>query len=625
MTISLYRRYRPRTFDEVAGQDMAVDVLKKALQRNQVGHAYLFSGPRGCGKTSLARLLAKALNCENLKDGYEPCGECGSCTSITAGESLDVVEIDGASNNGVEEIRELKSHVSLSPFSSKWKVYIIDEVHMLSISAFNALLKTLEEPPSFVAFILATTEPSKVPVTIRSRCQHIPFRRITPRDIRARLVDVAERENVPWEEDAVREIARQADGALRDALSMMEQALSLGGGELSAVAVDRLLGGGTMSDLERWVASAGEDSVQPFLLLEEMFLRGASPQRVVEGLFLLFRNLWVFRKWGKDVLASLALSAGETSFLKEESPKWTTDELSGMMLFCSRLIPQVRAGLRSDVLSGLLAARILESRRTPQAERTAPPRDGGDASPGGKEPLKQPVPTPSAPAGSPSPGSAPSERFRRKDPEPPAEKENTSSGAASRTHEPVPLLPENWPGFEKVLFGRDLLLYSALAGTSVSLEDRAISVIFPGDSSYCFEVLSIERNAYSLASRAAEYFGEDVSVVLKLGDRLKKCAGGGNGDGADTEWQNPGPTIPLFRVPRDEDEAPRDGKGKTPATPPAVSPLPSVPAGGEPEDTEIPFEGLVNEVLKWGGGEIVLVRREDREGDIPEEIVPPAE
>jgi DNA polymerase-3 subunit gamma/tau len=375
MTISLYRRYRPRTFEEVAGQDMAVDVLKKALQRNQVGHAYLFSGPRGCGKTSLARLLAKALNCENLKDGYEPCGECPGCVSITAGESLDVVEIDGASNNGVEEIRELKSHVSLSPFSSKWKVYIIDEVHMLSISAFNALLKTLEEPPSFVSFILATTEPSKVPVTIRSRCQHIPFRRITPQVIGTRLVEVAERENVPWEEDAVREIARQSDGALRDALSMMEQALSLGGGELSASAVDRLLGGGTMSDLERWVASARNDSVQPFLLLEEMFLKGASPQRVVEGLFLLFRNLWVFRKWGKDVLSSLSLSAAEASFLEEEGPKWPTGELSGMMLFCSRLIPQVRTGLRSDVLSGLLAARILESLQ-PHDEEKAVPSEG---------------------------------------------------------------------------------------------------------------------------------------------------------------------------------------------------------------------------------------------------------
>ncbi|MBL3538860.1 DNA polymerase III subunit gamma/tau [Aminivibrio sp.] len=625
MTISLYRRYRPRTFDEVAGQDMAVDVLKKALQRDQVGHAYLFSGPRGCGKTSLARLLAKALNCENLKDGYEPCGECGSCLSITAGESLDVVEIDGASNNGVEEIRELKSHVSLSPFSSRWKVYIIDEVHMLSISAFNALLKTLEEPPSFVAFILATTEPSKVPVTIRSRCQHIPFRRITPQDIRARLVEVAERENVPWEEDAVREIARQSDGALRDALSMMEQALSLGGGELSAVAVDRLLGGGTMSDLEQWVASAGEDSVRPFLLLEEMFLRGASPLRVVEGLFILFRNLWVFRKWGKDVLASLALSAGETAFLEAEGPKWTTDELSGMMLFCSRLIPQVRAGLRSDVLSGLLAARILESRRTlPPEERAAPSREGGEPRPRGQEPPKQFVPVPSTPAGSSSSGASPSERFRRKDPEPPAEKENTAAGTAAGSGEPVPLLPENWSGFEKMLFGRDLLLYSALAGTSVSMEDRTIAVIFPGESAYCFEVLSIERNAYSLASRVAEYFGEDVSVVLKLGDREKICAGGGNGAGDGVEWQNPGPTIPLFRIPRDEDDSPGDESEKAPAPAPGRS-LPPVSPGSEPEEGEIPFEGLVNEVLKWGGGEVVLVKRDDREGDIPEEIVPPGE
>ena len=625
MTISLYRRYRPRTFEEVAGQDMAVDVLKKALQRNQVGHAYLFSGPRGCGKTSLARLLAKALNCENLKDGYEPCGECPGCVSITAGESLDVVEIDGASNNGVEEIRELKSHVSLSPFSSKWKVYIIDEVHMLSISAFNALLKTLEEPPSFVSFILATTEPSKVPVTIRSRCQHIPFRRITPQVIGTRLVEVAERENVPWEEDAVREIARQSDGALRDALSMMEQALSLGGGELSASAVDRLLGGGTMSDLERWVASARNDSVQPFLLLEEMFLKGASPQRVVEGLFLLFRNLWVFRKWGKDVLSSLSLSAAEASFLEEEGPKWPTGELSGMMLFCSRLIPQVRTGLRSDVLSGLLAARILESLQPHDEEKAVPSGGEGEHRSRHPEPAKKTVPVSSAPVGDPSINTAPSERFRRKNPETASEKENPVAEAPSRSHEPVPLLPENWPGFEKVLFARDLLLYSSLAGTSVSLENRTISIHFPEDSPYCFEVLSIERNAFSLASRASEYFGEDVSVILKMGSREKKCAGGGNGAGDDTEWQNPGPTIPLFRIPRDEDESPREESGTAPAALSPGRPLPPVSTGGEPDDPAVPFEGLVNEVLKWGGGEVVLVKREDREGDLPDEIVPPGE
>ena len=187
-----------------------------------------------------------------------------------------MIEIDGASNNGVEEIRELKTHVSLSPFSSKWKIYIIDEVHMLSIPAFNALLKTLEEPPAFVLFILATTEPFKVPATIRSRCQHIPFRRIEVRDISARLAEVAEMEHVSWEEGAVREIARQADGALRDALSMMEQALSLGDGALTVESVDRLLGGGALSDIERWVASAGEDSAKPSSSLKRC-LKGASP------------------------------------------------------------------------------------------------------------------------------------------------------------------------------------------------------------------------------------------------------------------------------------------------------------------------------------------------------------
>ncbi len=554
MTISLYRRYRPRTFEEVAGQDMAVDVLKKALQRNQVGHAYLFSGPRGCGKTSLARLLAKALNCENLKDGYEPCGECPGCVSITAGESLDVVEIDGASNNGVEEIRELKSHVSLSPFSSKWKVYIIDEVHMLSISAFNALLKTLEEPPSFVSFILATTEPSKVPVTIRSRCQHIPFRRITPQVIGTRLVEVAERENVPWEEDAVREIARQSDGALRDALSMMEQALSLGGGELSASAVDRLLGGGTMSDLERWVASARNDSVQPFLLLEEMFLKGASPQRVVEGLFLLFRNLWVFRKWGKDVLSSLSLSAAEASFLEEEGPKWPTGELSGMMLFCSRLIP--RSGPDSGPTSSPVFSPhgFLNPCSPMMKKRQSLPEGKENIAPVIRSRPKRLFLCLRRPWGIHPSIPLPPSGFG-KNPETASEKENPVAEAPSRSHEPVPLLPENWPGFEKVLFARDLLLYSSWPEPPFPWKTAPFPS-FSGGSPHCFEVLSIERNAFSLASRASEYFGEDVSVILKMGSREKKCAEEETEPVTILNGRIPARQSPFFRIPRDEDESP---------------------------------------------------------------------
>ena len=170
MSVSLYRRYRPTQFNQIVGQVAAVHVITRALEERVVSHAYLFSGPRGCGKTTLARLLAKSLNCTSRGEGAEPCNSCSSCEAINRGESLDVIEIDGASNNSVDEIRELKTHVSLSPFASSYKVYIIDEVHMLSLSAFNALLKTLEEPPSHVVFILATTEPYKVPITIRSRC-----------------------------------------------------------------------------------------------------------------------------------------------------------------------------------------------------------------------------------------------------------------------------------------------------------------------------------------------------------------------------------------------------------------------------------------------------------------------
>lgn len=622
MTISLYRRYRPRTFDEVAGQDMAVDVLKKALQRQQVGHAYLFSGPRGCGKTSLARLLAKALNCTALKDGYEPCGECAGCTSITSGESLDVVEIDGASNNGVEEIRELKAHVSLSPFSSKWKVYIIDEVHMLSISAFNALLKTLEEPPSFVAFILATTEPSKVPATIRSRCQHIPFRRISVPDIRARLIEVAEKEKVKWEEEAVREIARQSDGALRDALSMMEQALSLGSGEMTASAVEHLLGGGTMTDLEQWVSSLKEGSSSPFLRLEEMFLKGASAQRVVEGVFLLFRNLWVLKKWGREALASLSLSENETAFLTNEEPRWSTGELSGMMAYCSRIIPQVRMGLRSDVLSGLLSAKAIEllaGGAPPPAETSAVsgPRAGHPAvvkeerkpverKPAGKRRFSPPLPpAPAAP-----------------DPVPAAVPES----ADGEPREEMPLAPENWPGFEKLLFRKDLLLYCALAGTEIAIEDRRITVSFPDNEPYCFEVLSTERNAYSLLTRAEEYFGKDVSVVLQRGGEIRPCSAGGCGTDTDEEqWQTEKPNIPLFRVPEEkggEESPPPDGEGGTvPQRASEIRPAPSPEDDGE--DGAIPFRGLVEEVLKWGGGEVVLVKREQHEEEIlPEDLAP---
>ncbi len=219
---ALYRKWRPQVFADVKGQDHIVKTLQNQIGSGRIGHAYLFCGTRGTGKTTVAKILARAVNCEHPVDG-SPCGECPSCRQIAAGTSLNVVEIDAASNNGVENIREIREQVQYPPTEGKYRVYIIDEVHMLSTGAFNALLKTLEEPPSYVIFILATTEVHKIPITVLSRCQRYDFRRITLDTITARLKELTEAENMPVEDRALRYVAKAGDGSMRDALSLLDQ------------------------------------------------------------------------------------------------------------------------------------------------------------------------------------------------------------------------------------------------------------------------------------------------------------------------------------------------------------------------------------------------------------------
>ena len=240
---ALYRKWRPATFEDVKGQDHIVTTLKNQIKLDRVGHAYLFCGTRGTGKTTVAKIFAKAVNCENPVDG-SPCGECPTCKAIAAGVSMNVVEIDAASNNGVDNIREIRDEVMYSPTEGKKKVYIIDEVHMLSIGAFNALLKTLEEPPEYVIFILATTEASKIPITILSRCQRYDFHRISIDTIAGRLSQLMEYENIRVEDKALRYVAKAADGSMRDALSLIDQcvAFHLGQDELTYENVLDVLG-----------------------------------------------------------------------------------------------------------------------------------------------------------------------------------------------------------------------------------------------------------------------------------------------------------------------------------------------------------------------------------------------
>lgn len=354
MYISLYRRYRPQTFSDMVGQSAAVGVLMESLREGSLGHAYLFSGPRGCGKTSAARLVAKSLDCLNRKDDYEPCGVCENCRAIAAGEHLDVIEIDGASNRGIGEIRDLKSHVNLKPLSAAYKVYIIDEVHMLTEQAFNALLKTLEEPPSNVVFLLATTEPHKVPVTIRSRCQHIPFHRITIADTVDRLKYVCAQENIEAEDEAVWELARQADGALRDALSLTEQAVALGRGRLSLDSVKELTGGSSRTELEKWVTQMRAAPQEAASALHSIMARGISSERLCESLFVLFRDLWLYSLWGKKALEALETSSAERDYLASEAAHWDAAKLKAACELCNGLLPRAHYGMKGDIFSGVV-------------------------------------------------------------------------------------------------------------------------------------------------------------------------------------------------------------------------------------------------------------------------------
>ena len=249
---SLYRRYRPTNFDEVVGQKYIIQTIKNSIMNEKIGHAYLFSGPRGIGKTTIARIIAKAVNCPNTEDA-NPCNNCVACKSINDGSSIDVIEIDAASNNGVDEMRNLLEKVNFLPGSFKYKIYIIDEVHMLSISAFNALLKTLEEPPMHVIFILATTEPHKVPATILSRCQRFDFKPLNVNEIKTQLTKVKELENINITEEAIEVIAEAAEGGMRDALSILDQVSAYGETEIDVDSINNITGRVSTNDILKLV------------------------------------------------------------------------------------------------------------------------------------------------------------------------------------------------------------------------------------------------------------------------------------------------------------------------------------------------------------------------------------
>ena len=292
---ALYRKYRPQTFDDVAGQMAVTQTLKTQIATGKLGHAYLFTGSRGTGKTSCARILAKAVNCLDPRDG-NPCNCCEACKAIDAGSCMDVLEIDAASNNGVDNVRDLREDAVYTPSQVKMRVYIIDEVHMLSISAFNALLKIVEEPPEHLLFILATTELHRVPATILSRCQRFSFRRISQEDIASRLQYVAYQENIDMDEGAARVLARMADGAMRDGLSLLDQCASATTGELTAERVYSCLGiAGEQKCGELMGYIAAHDTAKALALFNRLYAEGKDLGALLNEMACLTRDLLVLK------------------------------------------------------------------------------------------------------------------------------------------------------------------------------------------------------------------------------------------------------------------------------------------------------------------------------------------
>lgn len=347
---ALYRKFRPDEFEDVKGQDAIVRTLKNQINADRIGHAYLFCGTRGTGKTTVAKIFAKAVNCEHPVDG-SPCGECAMCKSIAAGTSMNVIEIDAASNNGVDNIREIREEVTYRPTEGKYKVYIIDEVHMLSIGAFNALLKTLEEPPEYVIFILATTEAHKIPITILSRCQRYDFKRISIETIAARLRELIDKEGWDVEDKAVRYIAKMADGSMRDSLSLLDQCAAFYMNEtLTYDHVLEVLGAVDTEVFSRLLRQLlAMDVHQVIETVDELVMQGRELSQLVADFTWYLRNLLLVKS-SDNMEDVLDVSSENLALLKEEAQMIDSDTLIRYIRIFSDLTNQLKYATQKRVL-----------------------------------------------------------------------------------------------------------------------------------------------------------------------------------------------------------------------------------------------------------------------------------
>ena len=432
------RKFRPGTFDELIGQPHVVQTLRNAILRKQVAHAYLFSGMRGVGKTTVARILAKALNCENGPTA-DPCEQCESCKEISRGNSVDVIEIDGASNTGVDDVRELRENVKYSPFRGQYRIYIIDEVHMLSNSAFNALLKTLEEPPAHAVFVFATTEVHKIPATITSRCQHFNFRRIPRREIMARLQDVAQRNEVAIEERSLGAIAQASEGSTRDALSLLDQAVAFGGKSISDQDIEDMLGSVPDELVRRLVETVvSQDAAAAVSLVGEVIDHGYDLRAYCGAVVERMRNLMIAAvvPGPEQAEGLMDLPNEDVQQLMAEAKAFSVEQLQELFQLFAQAEDRLRATVHPRFVfevAAVRAARLLQQRPTPStspsiesspkplAHKTAMPQPATAP----RKPLPAAAPTPPKPR---PPQSEPVTPLSRRQPASPQRSSQDSNG-----------------------------------------------------------------------------------------------------------------------------------------------------------------------------------------------------
>ena len=486
----LARKWRPQVFADVVGQNHVVRTLGNAIKHNRIAHAYLFSGPRGVGKTSVARIMAKAINCEGGPREV-PCNQCTHCREITEGISLDVREIDGASNRGIDEIRELRENVKFSPASSSYKIYIIDEVHMLTKEAFNALLKTLEEPPSHVIFIFATTESFKVPATILSRCQHFDFRRLSVRQIAESLTEIARKEHITISDAGLTWIAQSGEGSLRDAQSIFDQVISYTGSEITDSDIEELLGvreKRLVYDVSRAVIDGKADAC--LKIVEEVYYSGVDLKQFYQVLLNHMMNLLALKVTGKETVRE-DLSGDEVEELKRQADGVSRETIQRLVDTLMAEEDDLRRSMdtrlnleyilvRMAYIEPLLPVDEILERMEGLERRLA---SGGDSE---RQAVETGVTPPPVHAGGDT-----------------ALPDRAGAGGDSP-----------WKGFKKLVKKKSYPLWSMLReGALQSHEEGRLIIEFPAD--YVFlDNIREQSKVDQLSMIARDYFGEDVSVAI---------------------------------------------------------------------------------------------------------------